>query len=404
MHFMKMRFAFSAVPGSRFRILELLTILACAVLIRPLPAHAADPYEVTAILSLTGGGAFIGKKEAQSLTIAEGVINKDGGINGRPVKFVTLDDQTNPQVAVQLLNNLLDKKPAVFLGSTIAAMCKAQQPVVERAASAAQYCLSTAVDPSEGYTYATAMSSRGVVAAYLKFFRLHNWTKIGVLNSTDASGQDFERDLKDALAAGAGGPGMTIVANEHFNPGDITVAAQLSKIKAAGPQVLISFTPGAPFGTVLQNIHDAGIDAPVAASGANMTYAQMAQYGRFLPKELYFNAVRGVVPEAGNGPVQKAQARFFDAYKAAGVVPELGDTIAWDAAFAFVDALRHSGANPTGQMVRDYLNKQRAWPGIYGSYDYAGIKQRGLDEKSVIVYKWDAAAKNFAAMNKPGEL
>jgi branched-chain amino acid transport system substrate-binding protein len=381
--------------------LALLFILA---LVAPVRTWAADAYEINAILSLTGGGAFIGKKEAQALTIAEGVINKDGGINGRPVKFTTLDDQTNPQVAVQLLNTILDKKPTVFLGSTIAAMCKAQQAVVERSATVVQYCLSTAIDPPPGYTYAIAMSSRGVVAAYLKFFRARNWTKIGVLNSTDASGQDFERDLTAALAAGAGGPGMTIVANEHFSPADITVAAQLAKIKAAAPQVIVSFTPGTPFGMVLQNIHDAGIDLPVAGSGANMTFAQMAQYERFLPKELYFNAVRGVVTESGNGPVQKAQARFLDAYKAAGQVPELGDTIAWDAAFVVVDALRHGGANPTAQTLRDYIDKQRAWPGIYGSYDFAGIKQRGLDERAVIVYKWDPAVKAFTAMNKPGEL
>lgn len=379
-------------------------VFAAAFLAPAAALPATEPYEIYAVLSLTGGGAFIGKKEAQALVIAENVINKDGGINGRPVKFNVSDDQTNPQVAVQLLNGILDKKPAVFLGATIAAMCRAQEALVERTGPV-QYCLSTAIDPPEGYTYAIAMSSRGVAAAYLKFFRSRNWTKIGLISSTDASGQDFERELLAALARGAGGPGMTLVANEHFNPADISVAAQVSRLKAAAPQVIMSFTPGTPFGTLLQNIHDADLDVPVAGSGANMTFAQMTQYERFLPKELYFNATRGVVaPEPGNGPVQRAQARFFDAFKTAGIAPELGDTVSWDAAFLVVDALRHGGDRPTARTVRDYIDKQRAWPGIYGSYDFVSIKQRGLDERSVIVYKWDAAGKNFAAANKPGEL
>jgi branched-chain amino acid transport system substrate-binding protein len=66
----------------------------------PVCARAAEPYEINVILSLTGYAAFIGTQEAASLGALEAVENKNGGINGRPIKFVITDDASNPVNAV----------------------------------------------------------------------------------------------------------------------------------------------------------------------------------------------------------------------------------------------------------------------------------------------------------------
>jgi hypothetical protein len=62
-----------------------------------------QPYEINAIVSLTGPAAFIGVSIAKTLGLVEAAANRHGGINGRPVKFVLADDQSSPQVTVQLL-------------------------------------------------------------------------------------------------------------------------------------------------------------------------------------------------------------------------------------------------------------------------------------------------------------
>ena len=80
------------------------------------PARAADPYNIDVILSLTGAFAFLGTSEGESLKTLETLINKEGGINGQPVHFNLLDDQTQPAVAVQLANGIIAKHPAVMLG------------------------------------------------------------------------------------------------------------------------------------------------------------------------------------------------------------------------------------------------------------------------------------------------
>ena len=77
----------------------------------PMPAAAADPYDLNVILSLTGGASFLGKAEQQSLQLAEKWVNENGGIQGRPLHLVFHDDQSSPQVAVQLASQVVAGAP-----------------------------------------------------------------------------------------------------------------------------------------------------------------------------------------------------------------------------------------------------------------------------------------------------
>jgi branched-chain amino acid transport system substrate-binding protein len=81
--------------------------------------------------------------------------------------------------------------------------------------------------------------------------------------------------------------GIQIVERQHFNTTDVSVSAQIEKIKAAQPQALIAWSTGAPIATVFKGIVQGGLEIPVATTNANQTYAQMEQYKSFLPKELY---------------------------------------------------------------------------------------------------------------------
>ena len=108
-------------------------------------ARAADPYDIHVILPLTGGGAFVGKGQQRQPRCTRRDVNKAGGIKGRPLHFVYHDDQTSPQVAVQLANDVLAEKPAVILGSSLVAMCAAIAPLMKN--GPVDYCLSPGYHP-----------------------------------------------------------------------------------------------------------------------------------------------------------------------------------------------------------------------------------------------------------------
>src|SRR5476649_1748518 len=92
--------------------LRIVAGFAAAVLLAALPAMSPAqpaPVDITAVLPLSGQGSFAGKGVQTALTLLEGVVNKQGGIKGRPVHFIYLDDQSNPSVSVQLTNDLIAK-------------------------------------------------------------------------------------------------------------------------------------------------------------------------------------------------------------------------------------------------------------------------------------------------------
>jgi branched-chain amino acid transport system substrate-binding protein len=374
--------------------------LAMALLVAP--AMAAEDYEINVVLPLTGGGSFLGKAEQQGLQLAETFVNRDGGIQGRKVKFVFHDDQSRPQTAVQLASQIVASHPAVVIGSAIVAMCNAMAPLMKN--GPVMYCLSPGIHPEKGdYVLTSNVSTLDLASSLVTFYRLKGWTKIALITSTDASGQDAERGIKEVLSR-PGNKGMTLVANEHFTPTDVSVSAQIEEIRAAQPQALIAWSTGGPIGTVFKGIIQAGLDIPVGTTNGNMTLAQMTQYADFLPKQLFIPSSEWPKHDASlalDPAVEKAQAGFFAAYDAAKITPDVAAGLAWDPALLVVDALRKLGPEATAVQVRDYLAKLKGFAGINGVYDFPKIPQRGLDEKDAVVTLWNPAQKAWEVVSKP---
>lgn len=380
----------------------------CAVLIaglmsaRPAPAAPATgaPVEINAILPTTGGAALLGTKESEALTVMEAYVNKNGGINGRPVHFAIADDASNPQNSVQLTAALVSKKVNAIVGSAVVALCGAMAPLLEKAGPVA-YCLSPVIQPPAGsYMFSANVGTKDFVALTLRYFKAHGWTRVALMTTTDASGHDFQREFTTQLA-GPDGAGLTLVANEQYNPQDISVAAQIARVKAATPQVLATFSIGPPFGTLVRNASDAGLTIPIFASSANLGYKQLAQY-KAQVKELYFVAGGGAAFDTHAPPRQQAaQTAFFNAFKDSGVRVEYLHTLAWDPAMILIDALRHVGPDATSEAVRAYIAGLQNWYGITGRYDFRAVPQRGIARNGAAIYRWDAATEQITTVPLP---
>jgi branched-chain amino acid transport system substrate-binding protein len=363
---------------------------------------AREPYEINALVPLTGGGAFLGSAYKEALAAVETIVNRTGGIQGRPLKFVLSDTQTNPQVALQLVNGLIAKHVAVFIDGGPAGVCSASIPVVLNSGPL-DYCLSPGVHPPAGsYVLSSSVSTEDLAKTLVRFFRTRGWTHLGLITSTDTTGQDLDRQIGTVLALPEN-QGVRLIAQEHFNTTDLSVVAQMTRIKAAAPDVLITWSTGTPFGTLLHGINDVGIDVPVSSTNANQTYAQMKAYAAFLPKELYFPTTLSVVPSSeAPAPVRRAQDVYFSSFRQSGVRPDLAHNLVWDPALIIVDALKHLGPSATAQQLRDYILKQRSWIGVNGRYDFTTGDQRGLGQDGSAVDLWDPAKGTWVQVSRPG--
>jgi len=366
------------------------------------PAVAADAYKIDVITSLTGGASFLGKGEQQSLQLLEKSVNQAGGIHGRPLEFVFYDDQSSPQTAVQLASQIKAKNPPVILGPSIVAMCNAAGALMKD--GPVMYCLSPGIHPPKGsFVFTSSASTYDLAKAIMHYFRAKGWKNIAIMTSSDASGQDAERGLNEAVAMPEN-KDIKIVARAHFNITDVSVAAQIETVKAANPQAFIAWSTGAPIATIFKGIVQAGLDVPTATTDGNMTYAQMKNYHDFLPKQLYIASAMWAAYgyEKLDPRLEKTIKVFYDQYAALGQKPDLPASIGWNSGLIVVDALKKLGPKVTAVQLRDHLANLKNYPGVDGILDFPASPQRGLGLHDVVVTRWEPAKNTWVAVSKPG--
>jgi branched-chain amino acid transport system substrate-binding protein len=366
-------------------------------------ARAAEPYQIHVILPLTGNGAFLGQGHRDSLDTLAEIVNQSDGIAGRPLQFVYHDDQSSPQVAVQLATALLADKPAVILGSSLVAMCAAIAPLMQ--SGPVDYCLSPAYHPPAGsFVFSSSSSAIDQSAAVVRYYRLKGWTKLATLANTDATGQANDKAM-DEIMARPENKDMTLVERQHFNPSDISVVAQIERIRAAGAQAIIAGVTGTAAATVFKGMVQSGLDIPVEVTSGNQSFPQMEQWKDFLPPGLVMSSA--LFPEHDgvvtlDPRIEAAQHAMYAALAAHKLKADNMEGTSWDAGLIVVAALRALGPSATAEQLRDYIANLSDFAGVDGIYNFKANPERGLGPDSATVVRYDTKTKAWMWLTTPG--
>jgi branched-chain amino acid transport system substrate-binding protein len=363
-------------------------------------ATAAEPYVITVILPLTGANAFVGNEEREAFGVLESTANRGGGVRGRSIRFAILDSQSSPQLAVQLTGQVLANHPSVILGDSGNSTCTAMAPLI--AGGPVHFCFSNGFRPvAGGNSYVIGASPPQQAAAFLTYARARGWRRIAAINGNDATGDSAQAALLGELAKPENHD-LNAVSVERFNANDISVGAQLAKIRASGAQVLITYSAGTAFGVVLHGLHDAGLDLPVFASQGNLSYVEMKEYFENLPRALYF--VSGPLPAEGqpleDGPLKSTDLAYLNAFRRQGIKPDWGHAVAWDTGAVVLTALRARGLDATPADLRTYINALHGVPALQGELDFRTGTMRGVSDLRVLA--WDRAHATWSIASRAG--
>jgi branched-chain amino acid transport system substrate-binding protein len=394
-------------PRRRTETVNVRRLAACAALAGvalgagSVRAATPAPFEIPVIVSLTGSGAALGSAEAQSLRLLAESVNRSGGVRGRPIAFTVQDDQSSPQVAVQLANGVIAQHPPIVVATTLVSGCSAVLPLL--ANGPVTYCLSPGMyPPKDSYMFAYGAPTKNDIRMEIEFYHQHGWNRIAAIFTADATGQDFERNLDAALALPENRD-VTVVARERFSTSDVSVGAQIASIKAAAPQAVIAWATGTPIGTIFHGLNDLGLDVPTITNAANLNYNVMRTFRQVLPKDLYFISYPGIAPDAvPPGPLRRAAAAYADALKSAGIPPDSNHLIAWDPGTVIVGALKALGLEATPAAYKQYIENLHGYFGACGEYDFRDGSQHGLDGRNDLVLRYDAVKEQFTAVARIG--
>jgi len=227
-----------------------MTLAASATLATPAIAQAKQAPGVTAKEILMGqtqpysgpasSYAPIGKTEVAYVDF----INAQGGINGRKLKLLSLDDGYSPPKTVEQTRKLVEEEGVAFIFQQLGTPCatatrkylnQKKVPQIFVASGATQFGDRENFPWTMGWQISYQIEGR-VYARYITTANPN--AKIGLLYQNDDSGKDFAKGFRDGMGDKAG----QIVATVSYEVTDATVDSQIVQLHTAGADTLFVAT------------------------------------------------------------------------------------------------------------------------------------------------------------------
>ena len=182
----------------------------------------------------------IGKAEAAYFK----KINDEGGINGRKINFISLDDGYSPPKTVEMVRKLVEQDEVLLVFQTLGtASNTAIQKYLNSKRVPQLFVASGATkwnDPQGSpWTMGWQPNYQTETTIYAKhILKTKPNAKIGVLFQNDDYGKDYLKGLKDGL----GDKTKMIVAEVSYEVSDPTVDSQIVQLQGSGADVFVNIT------------------------------------------------------------------------------------------------------------------------------------------------------------------
>ena len=171
-------------------------------------------------------------------------INDEGGINGRKINFISLDDGYSPPKTLEQARKLVEQDKVLFLFATLGTPTNSAIQKYMNQKKVPQLFVQTGAskwgDPKNfpwTMGWQTNYFSEGKVFAQAILDNQPN-AKIAVIYQND----DFGKDYLAGLEAGLGDKKNMIIARETYEVTDPTVDSQMVKLKSTGADVLMNLS------------------------------------------------------------------------------------------------------------------------------------------------------------------
>jgi branched-chain amino acid transport system substrate-binding protein len=183
---------------------------------------------------------IIGKSEEAYFRM----INENGGINGRKIKFISYDDAYSPPKAVEQVRKLVESDEVLVVFSALGTPSNTAIHKYLNAKKVPQLFVATGAtkwnDPTHfPWTMGWLPGYQSEARIYAKFLMKEKPdAKVAVLYQNDDFGKDYLKGLKDGFGAKV----SAIIAEESYEISEPTIDNHIVKLKASGADVLISIT------------------------------------------------------------------------------------------------------------------------------------------------------------------
>jgi branched-chain amino acid transport system substrate-binding protein len=200
------------------------------------------------VFPTTGAFAVLGTAQEDGVKVALDWANKNGGIDGVPIKVFEADSQSDAGVGATAAQRLIDQNNvSIIIGSYASGISQAIMPVAQRnnvvlwEVGAVSPAINAAgnsnflrtVGGSQTYANADFDFLKNYLAP--KFGKKLQDLRIGIAHEDGA----FGTSVADAIVSGGKKLGLNVVANEAYASSSTDLTPVVLRLKAAKPDVLL---------------------------------------------------------------------------------------------------------------------------------------------------------------------
>jgi len=356
-------------------VIPLLLIAGCGPSDKGKTGSSKTAIVIGTVAPISGDQGQMGQDLTRGAALAVEEINRNGGLLGKEVRILKLDDRADPREATNAASKLVADLDVVGVVGHLNSGCSIPASVIYHRAQLAMVTPASTADEltqqgfPEVFRAVLRNSDQGPAAAVFAQEKL-GAKSFAVVDDKTAFGKGLALAFKEkALEIG-----LQLVAEEAFNVGDKDFSTLVTKLKAAKPDVVYAgcmFPEGA---LLIRQGKTRGLEARFISGD-----------GFFAPKlmEIGGSSVEGTIVSfpAPPGEEMAAAQSFLKRYQEKyGENVKTYAPLAYDAAMIVAQGVRLANSTVRADIVNAIHRKDFRWTGIAGEYvfDEKGDKSNNI--------------------------
>ncbi len=311
--------------------------------------------------SMTGSEGTFGISTHQGIELAIQEINAEGGVQGKKLEIILVDNQSKADEAATATVKLISQDNVIaILGEVASSRSMAMAAIAQdfKIPMISPSSTNPKVTEQGNYIFRVCFIDPFQGKVMAKFARNNlKLSKVAILRDLKS---DYSTGLSQYFKSAFTESGGKIVTDESYNSGDIDFKSQLTKMRATRPEAI--FVPGyyTEVGLVARQARELGLTIPLLG-GDGWDSPKLAEIGGQAMENSYFS--NHYSNENQSPYIQSFIRKFKQSY---GVVPDGLSAMGYDAAKVLASAMtRSKSLNPAD--IRDALASTQNFAGITGN-------------------------------------
>jgi len=390
------------------RAAKALSTITLASAMFALPSHYAlaelpGMIKIGMTSALTGPYNEFGEGNRRGVELAVERWNAKGGINGHKIEItLLLDDQLNPDRAVQNMRRILDNKEIVGIigpagsGPSLAVIDMVQadgRPYINAIPQTPTVTYPDSVTkPPRPNVFSFALQNN-IEASVMAQYLTKHVKRIGVIHESTAYGVSGLDYLNEYLAKNGAN---TVVATDSYNQGTQDMTAQVARLAKANVEAIAAIGLGKDLAVLRRTMARMNVKVPLIAS--NGALGQPFQEGA---GELVLGTRGTMIGAFAKRPLREATKTFADAYKAKFGVdrwwgndpqyPQLFTAIsvanAYDGANVLFEGIRRANSTDPQAIIKA-IESITNFDGVNAVYSFSKSRHHALDIDGVQIFEY----------------